>query len=95
MNAALGSARRRHQRVTPDSRLLACSVRRSKRLAAYTELFAARRFRCAGFRQSHLGFDIGDMSPIWAQYCVHLVSLIAKVDAMLDQCDFDVPNAGA
>jgi hypothetical protein len=31
---------------------------------------------------------------MWAQYCVHLVSLIANVDAMLDQCDFHVPNAG-
>jgi hypothetical protein len=63
-------------------------------LAAYIKLLAARKSRCADFCESHLGFHIGDMSPMWAQYCVHLVSLIAKVDAMLDQCDFHVPNAG-
>ncbi len=64
-------------------------------LAAYKKLVAARKSDCALFRQSHIGFYIGDMSPIWTQYCVHLVSPIVNVDATLRQCDFHVPNADA
>ncbi|MEY3175218.1 MAG: hypothetical protein RLZZ436_3132, partial [Planctomycetota bacterium] len=28
-------------------------------------------------------------------YCVYLVTLITKVDTILGQCDFRVPNVGA
>lgn len=64
-------------------------------LAAYIKLLAARKSDCALFRQSHIGFYIGDMSPIWTQYCVHIVSPIVSVDATLRQCDFYDPNADA
>ena len=64
-------------------------------LAAYKKLVAARKSDCALFRQSHIGFYIGDMSPIWTQYCVHIVSPIAHMDAIWSQCDFHVPNADA
>lgn len=71
------------------------SGRRGERLAAYTKLLPARQSDCALGRESRLGFDIGDMSPMWTQYCVKVVSPIAKVDAISGQCDLRVPNASA
>ena len=64
-------------------------------LTAYIKLLPARKSDFRTFCQSHIGFYIGDMSPMWTQYCVYLVSPIVNVDAILRQCDFHVPNADA
>lgn len=78
-----------------DDNIPRVRIRRSERLAAYTKLFAARQSNCALSDPDHMVFQIGDMSPMWTQYGVHLVSPIVHVDAISVPCDLRVPNPSA